>query len=143
MNKIEPINILLVEDNNADIRLLKDLIKQGKLYFNLDVVMDGEEATLYLRKESKYENVELPDLILLDLYIPKKSGHELLADIKKDNILKNIPVIVMTVSTIEDDILKSYNLHADAYIVKPIKFDQFISAIMSIENFWLAIIKSY
>jgi len=140
-SKFNPINILMVEDNRADVRLVKEVLREGKIYVNLIVAEDGEEAIAYLRKEDKYKDVELPDLILLDLNMPKKSGHELLDDMKGDNNLKHIPVIVMTVSNAEEDVLKSYNLHANAYIVKPVELDQFIIAVKSIENFWLTIVK--
>lgn len=140
-SKLNPINILIVEDNRADIRLVQEVLKEGKLFINLHIAENGEEATIYLRKEGKYKDVDLPDLILLDLNMPKKSGHELLSEIKEDDNLKHIPVIVMTISKAEEDILKSYNLHANAYIVKPVELDQFIDAVKSIENFWLTIVK--
>lgn len=135
-SKFNPITILIVDDNPADVRLVQEVFKEGKIYVNLKIAEDGEDATIYLRKKD-----ELPDLVLLDLNMPKKSGHELLTEMKEDDNLKHIPVIVMTVSKAEEDILKSYNLHANAYIVKPIELDQFISAVKSIENFWLTIVK--
>lgn len=138
---LKPINILVVEDNSADVRLIREVFKEGRIHVNLIVAEDGEQAISYLRKEGKYKYIELPDLILLDLNMPKKSGHELLAEMKGDDNLKQIPVIVMTISKAEEDILKSYNLHANAYIVKPVELDQFIVAVKSIENFWLTIVK--
>lgn len=141
INNVKPISILIVEDNPADVRIVQEVLKNGKVYVNLVVADDGEDAMSYLRKEGKYKDVELPDLILLDLNMPKMSGHEVLAEMKIDENLKHIPVIVMTISKSDEDVLKSYNLHANAYIVKPVELDQFISAIKSIEDFWFTIVK--
>ena len=140
-NRIEPINILIVEDNYADIRLVQEVFKEGKLYVNLDAVNDGIEAMAYLRKEDKYKDANRPDIILLDLNMPRKNGYEVLEEVKIDDNLKRIPVIVMTISKAEEDILKSYNLHANAYIVKPVGLNQFIEVIRSLEGFWLTIVK--
>lgn len=138
---INPISVLIVEDNRADIRLVREVLKDGKVIVNLKSLEDGEEAMAFLRKEGKYKNEELPDIILLDLNMPKKNGFEVLEEMKKDENLKYIPVIVMTISKDEEDVLKSYNLHANAYIVKPVELKQFINAVKSIENFWLTIVK--
>lgn len=135
------IEILLVEDNPGDVRLTKEALKEGKILNNLSVVPDGVEAMAFLRKESPYENAPRPELILLDLNLPKKDGREVLAEIKKDPGLKMIPVVVLTSSEAEQDIVKSYNLHANCYITKPVDLDQFIEVVQSVEHFWLAIVK--
>ncbi len=138
---IMPIDILIVEDNRADIRLVQEIFKKGKMIINLYAVLDGIEAMEYLRKEGKYKDVNRPDIILLDLNMPRKDGREVLEEIKSDSELKSIPVVVMTISKAEEDILKSYNLHANAYIVKPIELNQFINVVSSIEHFWLTVVK--
>jgi CheY-like chemotaxis protein len=138
---ILPINILLVEDNPGDARLAKEALKESKLKNQLFIVEDGIEAIEFLMKKGHYKDVESPDLILLDLNLPRKDGREVLADIKSDDNLKHIPVVVLTTSKAEEDVLKSYNLHANCYITKPIDFNQFIEVIQSIENFWLTIVK--
>jgi CheY-like chemotaxis protein len=137
----EAVKILLVEDNPGDVRLTMEAFKDGKICNHLDVVMDGEEALAFLRREGKYANESLPNLILLDLNLPKKDGREVLMDIKNDKELKRIPVVVLTTSVAEKDILKSYDLHANCYITKPVDFDQFITVVKSIEDFWLTIVK--
>jgi len=136
-----PIEILLVEDNPGDIRLTKEALKDGKIKNKLNVVMDGEEAILYLRKEGKYKDAETPDIILLDLNLPKKDGREVLAEIKSSNDLKCIPVIILTTSSAEQDILNTYSHHANCYITKPVDFNQFMNVIRTIEDFWLSIVK--
>jgi chemotaxis family two-component system response regulator Rcp1 len=136
-----PIDILIVEDNRADIRLVQEILKKGKLFINLHYVLDGIEAMEYLRNQGTYKNENRPDLILLDLNMPRKDGREVLEDIKSDDDLKSIPVVVMTISKAEEDILRSYNLHANAYIVKPIELNQFMNVVKSIEDFWLTIVK--
>lgn len=135
-----PIEILLVEDNMGDIRLTQEAFKEGKVRNNMAIVMDGVEAMEYLRKQGKYADVKRPDVILLDLNLPKKDGREVLAEIKIDPSLKRIPVIVLTTSKAEEDILRSYDLHANCYIQKPVDFGQFIEVIISIEHFWLSIV---
>ena len=139
--KIQPINILLVEDNPGDIRLTKEVLKDGKIKNNLSVAMDGEEAISYLKKEGSYSNALTPDIILLDLNLPKKDGREVLAEIKSDSNLMMIPVIILTTSSAEKDILSTYANYANCYITKPVDFNQFINVIRSIENFWLTIVK--
>ncbi|MBE0647794.1 MAG: response regulator [Bacteroidales bacterium] len=136
-----PIDILLVEDNPGDARLAKEALKDSKLRNNLFIVDDGELAMKFLKKEAPYEDVPRPDLILLDLNLPKKDGKEVLKEIKTDEDLKRIPVVILTMSKSEEDIFKSYNLHANCFITKPIDFDQFIKVVQSIENFWLTIVK--
>ena len=135
------INILLVEDNPGDIRLTKEVLKDGKIRNNLSVATDGEEALLFLKKTGKYKDVFTPDIILLDLNLPKKDGREVLSQIKADESLKMIPVIVLTTSDAEQDIKNVYEHHANCYITKPVDFNQFINVIRSIENFWLTIVK--
>ncbi len=135
------IEILLVEDNPGDVRLTKEALKEGKILNNLNVVTDGVEAVAFLRREGNYTSAPRPELILLDLNLPKKDGREVLAEIKKDPSLKLIPVVILTSSAAEQDIVKSYNLHANCYVTKPVDLDQFIEVVKSIENFWLAVVK--
>ncbi len=137
----KPIDILLVEDNSGDARLAKEALKDSKIRNNLNVVADGEEAMKYLKKEGEYSDVPRPDLILLDLNLPKKDGREVLKEIKESDEFKRIPVVILTISKAEEDILKSYNLHANCYITKPIDLGQFMKVVKSIENFWLTIVK--
>jgi chemotaxis family two-component system response regulator Rcp1 len=139
--RIKPINILLVEDNPADIRLTQEVFKDGKIRNNMSVAMDGEEAMLYLQKKGKYAEVETPDLVLLDLNLPKKDGRTVLAEIKSDHILKFIPVIILTTSAAEQDIMNTYSNHANCYIMKPVDLSQFITVVRSIEDFWLSIVR--
>jgi len=136
-----PIDILLVEDNPGDARLAKEALKDSKLQNNLFIVDDGEEAMKFLLREKPYTDASRPDLILLDLNLPKKDGREVLKEIKEDENLKRIPVVILTMSKSEEDILKSYNLHANCFITKPIDLDQFIKVVQSIEEFWLTIVK--
>ena len=138
---VKPINILLVEDNPADVRLTQEVFKDGKIHNILSVVTDGEQALLYLRKSGKYEYMETPDLVLLDLNLPRKDGREVLAEIKGDNNLKLIPVIILTTSEAEKDILTTYAHHANCYIMKPVDLNRFIEVVRSIEEFWLTIVK--
>lgn len=140
-SKIQSIHILLVEDNPGDIRLTKEVLKEGKIDNHLDVVMDGEEAMDFLHKTGKHKDATTPDLILLDLNLPKKNGREVLAEIKADKVLMLIPVIVLTTSEAEQDIVNMYANHANCYITKPVDFHQFINVIRSIEDFWLSIVK--
>lgn len=135
------IDILLVEDNAADIRLTQEALKESKLRNNLYVVRDGMEAMAFLRREGRYEDAVRPDLILLDLNLPKKNGREVLEDVKSDEDLSTIPVVILTVSGAEEDIIKTYRLHANCYITKPIDLDQFMRVVKSIEDFWLTIVK--
>jgi len=140
-NDFKAIDILLVEDNPGDARLAKEALKDSKLRNNLHIVEDGVEAMDFLYRKGKFNNVPRPDLILLDLNLPKKDGREVLAEIKTDENLKRIPVVVLTISKAEEDILKSYNLHANCFITKPIDLDQFIKVVQTIEDFWLTIVK--
>jgi chemotaxis family two-component system response regulator Rcp1 len=138
---IHPIEILLVEDNPGDSRLAKEALKDSKLLNNLSIAEDGVEAMNFLYKKGKYANVPRPDLIILDLNLPKKDGREVLEEIKTNDDLKRIPVVILTISKAEEDILRTYNLHANCFISKPIDLDQFIKVVKSIEDFWLTIVK--
>ncbi len=138
---LNPIDILVVEDNPGDARLIKEVLNDQKIYNSLFIVNDGVEAMNFLQHKGKYKDSPKPDLIILDLNLPKKDGREVLADIKADDDLKRIPVVIMTISQAEADILKSYNLHANCYITKPIDLNQFIKVIKSIEEFWFSIVK--
>ena len=141
-NKLsQNVEILLVEDNPGDIRLIVEVLKEGKINNNLSVVEDGEEALAYLRREGSYQDAIVPDIILLDLNLPKINGTEVLAEIKKDPLLKYIPVIILTTSEAEQDILRAYDLHANCYITKPVNLEQFLTVVRSIENFWLTLVK--
>jgi two-component system, chemotaxis family, response regulator Rcp1 len=136
-----PIDILLVEDNPGDVRLTIEALKDGKVRNRLSVVGDGVEALAFLRQEGKYADAPRPDVVLLDLNLPKKDGREVLAEIKEDESLRRIPVVVLTTSSSEQDILKTYNLHANCYITKPVDLEQFIEVVRGIEDFWLTIVK--
>jgi two-component system, chemotaxis family, response regulator Rcp1 len=136
-----PVEILLVEDDPGDVRLTMEALKEAKVRNNLSVVKDGEEATLFLKQSGQYSKAPRPDMILLDLNLPRKDGRELLAEIKADDDLKRIPVVILTTSRAEQDILKTYNLHANCYVNKPVGLDQFLEVIKSIEDFWLTIVK--
>jgi len=135
------VEILLVEDSPGDIRLTQEAFKEGKLVNRLHVVQDGEAAMAFLRREGAYAQAVRPDLILLDLNLPKKDGREVLAEIKADGALKRIPVVVLTTSRAEQDVLKVYDLHANCYITKPVDLDQFLLVVKAVEEFWLQIVK--
>ena len=138
---VSPIEILLVEDSPADVRLTQEALKEEKMHINLSVVGDGVEAMQFLRKEDKFAKAARPDLILLDLNLPKKDGREVLKELKSDDGLKGIPTVILTVSKAEEDVLKTYNLHANCYITKPIDLNQFSRVVKSINDFWLTIVK--
>ncbi len=140
MNPVRPVDILLVEDSPADVRLTREALKEAKVLNELHVVQDGIEALAFLRKQGKYAGSPHPDLILLDLNLPKKDGREVLAEIKQDRDLKSIPVVVLTTSRAEEDVVRSYTLHANAYVTKPVDLAQFLSVIRSLEEFWLAVV---
>lgn len=135
------IQILLVEDNPGDARLTIDAFKQARVLNRLSHVPDGMEALAFLRRQDKYAGVRRPDLILLDLNLPRKDGREVLADIKTDEKLKRIPVVVLTTSQAEDDIQKVYNLNANCYVSKPVDLDDFLKVVKCIEDFWLTVVK--
>jgi CheY-like chemotaxis protein len=138
---IRPIDILIVEDNSGDARLIQEVLHDGKVSNRLYLVNDGVKAMDFLHKKGEYSGAPLPDLIILDLNLPRKDGREVLSEIKEDKVLKKIPVVVMTISQAEEDILKSYNLHANCYVTKPIDLNQFIKVVKSIEDFWFSIVK--
>jgi len=135
------VELLLVEDNPGDARLTVEALKDAKVRNNLNWVEDGVEAMAFLRREGKYIDAPRPDVVLLDLNLPKKDGLEVLAEIKMDENLKRIPVVILTVSNADEDIIKTYNLHANCYIRKPLGLDQFLEVVKSIEDFWLSIVK--
>jgi chemotaxis family two-component system response regulator Rcp1 len=136
-----PVDILLVEDNAGDVRLTQEVLKGSKVHNNLIVATNGKEALNCLRRQGKYSSSPRPDLILLDLNLPVMDGREVLQQIKEDSDLKRIPVVILTTSKAEEDILKTYNLHANCYVTKPVDLDQFVKVVKSLEDFWLAIVK--
>jgi chemotaxis family two-component system response regulator Rcp1 len=138
--KLHPVEILLVEDSPTDVLLAKEALECSKLINNLHVVPDGVEAIGFLRREGKYKDSPRPGLILLDLNLPKKDGREVLAEIKSDEELKQIPVVVLTTSKSEADVLKAYGLHANCYVVKPVDFEKFSEVVANIERFWFAVV---
>jgi len=135
-----PIEILLVEDNPGDVRLTKEALKEGKVYSNLHTVKDGVEAMEFLRRQGKYKDAPRPDIILLDLNLPRKDGREVLEEIKSDELLKRIPVVVLTTSKAEEDVLRTYNLHANCYVTKPVDLEKFMVVVKSIDVFWLTVV---
>lgn len=135
-----PVIILLVEDNPGDVDLAREALEMGKLHNTLHVARDGVEAMDFLHQEGKFNDSPRPDLIILDLNLPKKDGRQVLAEIKADEKLKRIPVVILTTSSAEEDILKTYNLHANCYITKPIDMKQFLKVVQAIEEFWLSIV---
>src|SRR5213076_845398 len=136
-----PVEILLVEDNPGDERLTREALKEGKVYSNMHWVKDGVEAMQFLRREGKFTGAVHPDIILLDLNLPKKDGREVLEEIKQDDGLRHIPVVILTTSQAERDIAESYRLRANAYVTKPVDLEQFLKVVQSIEHFWLEIVK--
>ena len=139
-NSPKPINILLIEDNPGDAELVRIALEQAKLYNQLLVVGDGEKAIALLRRQAPYQDIQRPELILLDLNLPIKNGFEVLSEIKSDKELMRIPVVVLTSSQTEEDILKSYNLHANCFVSKPLDLNQFLNVVGCIEKFWLSIV---
>ena len=137
---MKPVEILLVEDNPGDVRLTREALKEAKVINNLTVLKDGVEALAFLRQQGPYGGAVIPHLILLDLNLPKKDGREVLAEIKADEKLKRIPVVVLTTSQDEQDVFKSYNLHANCYVTKPVDLEQFMTVVKSIEDLWLGIV---
>ncbi|HTT74932.1 MAG TPA: response regulator [Candidatus Binataceae bacterium] len=135
------IDILLVEDNPGDIRLTQEVFKEGKIRNKLHVCTDGEEALDYLHLRGKYANAVRPDLVLLDLNLPRKDGRQVLQEAKENPVLRTIPIVILTTSAAEQDILRSYNLHANSYITKPVDLDQFVRVINYIQDYWLEIVK--
>jgi chemotaxis family two-component system response regulator Rcp1 len=142
VSDLRPIEILLVEDSPGDVRLTREALRDAKVGNNLHVVRDGVEALAFLRREApRFAECPRPDLILLDLNLPRKSGHEVLEEIKADQALRRIPVVILTTSQAEQDVLRTYDLHANCYITKPVDLDQFIAVVQSIEDFWLTIVR--
>jgi len=135
-----PVEILLVEDNPGDVRLTQEALKEGKVYNNLHWAKDGVEALEFLKRQGKHAKAPRPDIILLDLNLPKKDGREVLAVVKNDADLKHIPVVVLTTSEAEEDVLKSYSLHANCYVTKPVDLEKFIHVVQSIDRFWLTVV---
>lgn len=141
MSEVRSAEILLVEDNPADVGLTREALVDAKVANHLTVVSDGMEAMAYLRREGKYAKATRPDLILLDLNLPKKDGRSVLADVKADESLKRIPVVVLTTSTADEDVYRAYGLHANCYICKPVDFGTFVRIVNSLENFWLGVVR--
>jgi CheY-like chemotaxis protein len=137
----QPIEILLIEDNPADVRLTKEAFKEARVRNNIHVVQDGDSALAFVQQKAPYQDAPRPDLILLDLNLPKKDGREVLAEIKADPKIQLIPVVILTTSDDEEDVLRSYNLNANAYLVKPIDVMRFIKMVQSLSDFWLAFVK--
>ena len=137
----KPIEILLIEDNPGDVRLIEEVLREVKVRNSMSVIGDGIEALAFLHKQGRHAHVPSPGLILLDLNLPGKNGFEILQEIKQDKQLKHIPVVVLTTSQSEQDIVKSYNLYANAYIPKPVGLEQFLDVVKAIEGFWLEIVK--
>ena len=141
MENLKLVEVLLIEDNPGDARLAQEALKDGKVKNNLHIVYDGVEATDFLFRRNGYQNAPRPDLIILDLNLPKKNGQEVLAEIKADDSLKSIPVIILTISKAEEEIIRSYNLHANCFLIKPIDLNKFFEVVRSIEDFWLTLVK--
>jgi two-component system, chemotaxis family, response regulator Rcp1 len=140
-NHMKTIDILIVEDNTGDARLMQEVFNESLLFNSVHFVKDGVDAMDFLFQRGEFLNAPKPDLIILDLNLPRKDGREVLAEIKSDPVLKHIPVVIMTISQAEEDILKSYNLHANCFVTKPIDFSQFIKVVRTIENFWFTVVK--
>jgi CheY-like chemotaxis protein len=137
----KPVEILLIEDSPGDVRLTQEALKEAKVLNRLSVAADGVEALEFLRREGRFAGEPHPDLILLDLNLPRKDGREVLAEIKADPLLRRIPVVVLTTSRAEEDVVRAYDLHANCYITKPVDFRQFLEVVASIEDFWLTVVK--
>lgn len=140
-DRTRPVEILLVEDNPDDVALTRAALEEGKVWSNLSVAEDGVRALEFLRRTGDFSDAPVPDLILLDLNLPKKDGREVLAEIKNDDDLQHIPVVVLTTSQADQDIIKSYKLHANCYVTKPVDFDEFVKIVQSIEHFWFTVVK--
>lgn len=140
-SRLHPVDILLVEDDEGDVRLTREVLKDSRIRNNLFVVNTGEEALACLRKQGRYAGAATPDLILLDLNLPVMNGREVLAQVKADDELKRIPVVVLTTSKAEEDIIRTYNLHANCYVTKPVGLEQFCEVVRSLEDFWLAVVQ--
>jgi two-component system, chemotaxis family, response regulator Rcp1 len=140
-NQVRLVEILLVEDNPGDVRLTREALDESKIVNSLSVVSDGQQAMAFLRRQGVYADAARPDLIVLDLNLPKKDGREVLAEIKSDPDLRRIPVVILTSSGAEEDVMKSYNLHANCFISKPVDLERFLAVVKTIENFWVSIVR--
>jgi chemotaxis family two-component system response regulator Rcp1 len=140
-SSLAPIEVLLVEDSVGDVRLTREAFKDAKVHINLHVAVDGNEAMLFLKRERQYADAPRPDLILLDLNLPRKDGREVLKEIKESPTLAIIPVVILTTSASEEDILRTYQLHANCYITKPVDLDGFLKVVKSIDSFWLSVVR--
>jgi CheY-like chemotaxis protein len=138
---VRPIEVLLVEDDEGDVLMTREALDEGKVFNRLNVVGDGVEAIAYLRREKPYEEVTRPDLVLLDLNLPKRDGLQVLEDVKADPDLRRIPIVVLTTSEAEEDVLRSYDLHANAYVTKPVDFDRFVEVIRQIDDFFISVVR--
>jgi CheY-like chemotaxis protein len=137
----QPIEVLLVEDDPGDVLLIREAFEFNKVHNNLHVVSDGEQALAYLRREGEHAGANRPDLVLLDLNLPRKDGREVLAEVKQDDDLRTIPIVVLTTSEAEEDVLKSYQLHANAYVTKPVDFERFVSIVRQIDDFFVSVVR--
>lgn len=137
----QPIEVLLVEDDPGDVLLIREAFEFNKVHNNLNVVSDGEQALAFLRKEGEHVGAPRPDLVLLDLNLPRKDGREVLAEVKQDAELRTIPIVVLTTSEAEEDVLKSYQLHANAYVTKPVDFERFVSIVRQIDDFFVSVVR--
>jgi CheY-like chemotaxis protein len=138
---VRPIEVLLVEDDEGDVLITREALAEGKVLNHLNVAADGVEALAYLRREGRYGDATRPDLILLDLNLPRRDGRQVLADIKGDADLRRIPVVVLTTSEAEEDVLRSYDLHANAYVTKPVDFDRFVEVVRKIDDFFISVVR--
>ncbi|MCW2545486.1 MAG: Transcriptional regulatory protein [Frankiales bacterium] len=141
MNDAQPIEVLLVEDDPGDVLMTQEAFKDYKIANRLSIVTNGEDAIAYLRKQGRYADAPTPDLVLLDLNLPRRDGREVLRDVKSDPELRRIPVVVLTTSDLEEDVLASYDLHANAYVRKPVDFEQFVAAVRSIDDFFITVVR--
>jgi CheY-like chemotaxis protein len=137
----EPIEVLLVEDDPGDVLLIREAFEYNKVHNTLNVVADGEQALAYLRREGDFAGAARPDLVLLDLNLPRKDGREVLAEVKADEELRTIPVVVLTTSEAEEDVLRSYQLHANAYVTKPVDFERFVAIVRQIDDFFVSVVR--
>ena len=138
---VRPIEVLLVEDDEGDVLMTREALDEGKVFNRLSVVGDGVEAIAYLRREQPYADATRPDLVLLDLNLPRRDGRQVLAEVKTDPDLRRIPIVVLTTSEAEEDVLRSYDLHANAYVTKPVDFDRFVEVIRQIDDFWISVVR--
>jgi two-component system, chemotaxis family, response regulator Rcp1 len=140
-SRLAPIEVLLVEDSAGDVRLTREAMNDAKVHISLSVAKDGIEAMAFLKREGVHHSAPRPDLILLDLNLPKKDGREVLKEIKESEVFKSIPVVILTTSSSKEDVLNSYQLHANCYITKPVALEGFLKVVQSIDNFWLSVVK--